>query len=414
MQETQKYKFLHWRKSFSSSFLGRSRVGPAPRLLRAEALVRVDAVNVVRVGVVRHAPRAAVAAHARVGLRLGQLVAPALRLDRREAAGSGLVLLVVVAVVDGLGLALGLALRLAVVQGRAAGVGGVAFLLLGLAVAAPDGRAAVVAVFFLLLLLGLAAQLLEEGGGLGGVLAAGADGRAVLVEEEGEGNAGEGQEGGDRRGPVDSEVLVHVRREEREGGTEEGAKDCVSSQDGGSEDEVSVDQVVHDGEENQDHAEAERCAGCDTGKPVNARVISPSKPEQADRHRDGSHERRRQTGLWRSKSGRRVLHDLDVALVVPNGIDDGGQHAYGDAEESETTNTGRPTTTLLVDDGEGGEKHVERSVDDGHVDGEQKDNGFAEEEDPGPGESCLESLTDSDLALLGICPAQVNLSGDFR
>lgn len=57
---------------------------------------------------------------------------------------------------------------------------------------------------------GLEADLLHEGFGLGGVFALFADGGAVFVEEEGEGETGEGEEGGDGRGPVDAEGSVHL------------------------------------------------------------------------------------------------------------------------------------------------------------------------------------------------------------
>lgn len=59
-------------------------------------------------------------------------------------------------------------------------------------------------------------HILQGGGGLGGELAPEPDLRAVVVEQEGEGQARDRQEGGDRTGPVYAEGRVHLRREERE------------------------------------------------------------------------------------------------------------------------------------------------------------------------------------------------------
>lgn len=84
----------------------------------------------------------------------------------------------------------------------------------------------------------LGAHALEDCGSLCGELAPHADSLAVLVEQEGERHAGEGQEGRDGAGPVDAEVLVHVRREERECSAKEGTQNRVCGQDRGSEDDV--------------------------------------------------------------------------------------------------------------------------------------------------------------------------------
>ena len=72
-----------------------------------------------------------------------------------------------------------------------------------------------------------------------------------------------------------------------------------------------------------------------------------------------------------------------IALVVVNGVGYGYQHADCDAAECETTNTRGPAAAFLEDYGKGSKHHVERAVDDGHVDGEEKDDRFAEEEYPG-------------------------------
>ena len=60
-----------------------------------------------------------------------------------------------------------------------------------------------------------------------------------------------------RKHLLDAQVGVHLRREQREGGTEERSQHRVGGEDRGGEDGVGVDKVVHDAEEDQDHAKAE-------------------------------------------------------------------------------------------------------------------------------------------------------------
>lgn len=77
----------------------------------------------------------------------------------------------------------------------------------------------------------LGAHALEDGGSLGGKLAPHADALAILVEEEREGHASQGEEGGDGAGPVDAEIFVHVGGEEGESGAKERSEDRVGSED---------------------------------------------------------------------------------------------------------------------------------------------------------------------------------------
>lgn len=84
----------------------------------------------------------------------------------------------------------------------------------------------------------LGAHLGKDSRGFGSVLALGTDLVAILVEESREGHAGQRQKGGDGTCPVNTQVLVHVGREQRERGTEEGSKDRVGSQCGGGKDDI--------------------------------------------------------------------------------------------------------------------------------------------------------------------------------
>lgn len=62
------------------------------------------------------------------------------------------------------------------------------------------------------------------------------------------------------------------------------------------------------------------------------------------------------------------LIDSRVSLIVKDGVSDGNDHAYCDTTERESSDSWRPAASLLVDDREGCEHHVQRSVNDRHVD----------------------------------------------
>lgn len=84
----------------------------------------------------------------------------------------------------------------------------------------------------------LGADVLHHASRLGRVLALGTNPFAITIEEEGEGDARYGQEGWNRAGPVDAEVLVHVGREQREDSAKERTEHRVGGQDRGGVDEV--------------------------------------------------------------------------------------------------------------------------------------------------------------------------------
>ena len=207
----------------------------------------------------------------------------------------------------------------------------------------------------------------------------------VAIEQEGKRHADEGEKGGDGAGPVDAETVVHAGGEKGERGAEEGAQDAVGGEDAGGVDGVRVDEVVGDAQEDEDHAEAEGRRRHDAHDPVDARGVGPREPEQAGGQADGAEHAWGEAGLGRGAGCAGGGGGAEVALVVGDGVGDGGEHAGGDAEEGEAADAGAPAAVLLEDDGEGGEHHVEGAVDDGHVDAEEEDDGFAEEENPWAG-----------------------------
>ena len=134
---------------------------------------------------------------------------------------------------------------------------------------------------------------------------------------------------------------------------------------------------------------------------MDGRVIGPCEDEKADRDADTSYHCRGKAGFWRCADfafSNSSVFSAFVAVVVWNGVDNSSEHADRDAEKGKTTNAFAPAAVLLEDDREGGEHHVQCSVYDRHVDREEEDNGFFEEEDPGAGKGDFEGFADALLA----------------
>jgi hypothetical protein len=227
---------------------------------------------------------------------------------------------------------------------------------------------------------------------------------AILVEQERERNAHQREKRRNGRGPVDTKVLIHVAREQRERGTEERPQNRVGSQHRRGVDRVRVYQVVHDGNEDEQHAEAKGRGADDAYDPMDRRVVCPREPEHTDGKADATDKRGREACL----GGRRVFPfrlvgvlDFPVARVVPKNVEDGNNKAYSNTKECEAANTLGPPARLLEDDGEGGEEHVKGTVDDGHVDREQEDDGLPQEQDPGAGDGDLEGFRWGLLVCIG-------------
>ncbi len=125
---------------------------------------------------------------------------------------------------------------------------------------------------------------------------------------------------------------------------------------------------------------------------MNAWVIRPREPEHANWEGDSTRQGRHETRLWRGTRGGCCSGGPDVAPIVPNGISDSNHHAYHDAEERETSYSFAPAAHFLEDDWKGSEEHVQRAVDDGHIDGDEEDDWFTEEEDPGTNQGSFEAL----------------------
>ena len=141
--------------------------------------------------------------------------------------------------------------------------------------------------------------------------------------------------------------------------TEKRTEDRVGCQDGSGEDDICVDEVVHNRQKHQNHAETEWNTGRDTDHEVDAWRICPCEPEQADCKADTANHTSWKTRFWGCEA---IVSsaDLYISLVVEDGVCDCEDHADGDTKEGKTANTLRPTAVLLVDDWECAEKHVPR------------------------------------------------------
>ena len=73
-----------------------------------------------------------------------------------------------------------------------------------------------------------------------------------------------------------------MRRKKWECSAERRSQDGVCGEHGGSVDCVRVDEVVHDAQEDEDHAEAEGHGAEDADNPVDAGAVRPCEPKEAD------------------------------------------------------------------------------------------------------------------------------------
>lgn len=175
---------------------------------------------------------------------------------------------------------------------------------------------------------------------------------SIPEEQEWERHADQRQESRDAARPMDAQPIIHVGREEREHGTEDASEKGVGSEDAGGVDGVGVDEVVHDGEEKKDHAEAEGGGEHDADDPVDARIVRPSEDEEADGEADAADHAGREAGLWRRAVSTFAYSDrfgASVAVVVGDGIDDGSEHADEDAQEGQRADALGPVAVFLVD-----------------------------------------------------------------
>lgn len=122
---------------------------------------------------------------------------------------------------------------------------------------------------------------------------------------------------------MDPQILEHVCREQWKGCTEQGTQDGVGGKDGGGIDNVGVDEVVHDGEEDEDHAKAEGGGGDDGDGPVDGGRVGPCEPEETDGEGGTGDHGSVETLFWRCATTS-FLGSTDVTFVlVENAVEEG-------------------------------------------------------------------------------------------
>lgn len=192
------------------------------------------------------------------------------------------------------------------------------------------------------------------------------------------------------RRPRRPQPLVHAPRKQRERRAEQAAQHGVGRKRAGRvRAPVAVGQVGRDGEEERDEADPERDARGDGERPVVLRTRRPREPEQPERDGPGDEGEVGETSFRRGGGGGRGAEFGCVVRV--DAVDERGAggcdgHADADAEEGEAGDAWGPVAGFGEDDGVGGEVEVEDAVAEGHVEGEEEEDGFGEEHDPWPGE----------------------------
>lgn len=180
---------------------------------------------------------------------------------------------------------------------------------------------------------------------------------------------------------MDPQPRVHLAREQRERGAEERAEDRARGEHGRRVDGVRIHEIVETGHEDEDGAEAEGRRESDARRPGRGGGVGPRECEHADRQGQGADHAGREAGFRGRRAGG---GEAGVPAVVEDGVDETGEHAEREAEECEAGDTGVPAPVGLVDDGKGPHEHVDSPVKDSEVGGGDEDDGFGEEEDPGP------------------------------
>ena len=173
-------------------------------------------------------------------------------------------------------------------------------------------------------------------------------------------------------------ALAHTYRakeREREREREEKSKEGNYSQGG-----ISINNIIKGTEEDAKQTESDQQSRGHRDRPVNLRLEArPAKPEQARRKGDTANDRRGHAPFGNRDSMIRI----QFAIVRGLGQDD--VDATADLANHETPvrkagHTGGEAMNRLKDDGVRGEKEVEEPVQEGHVDTQEEDNGFEEEQ----------------------------------
>jgi hypothetical protein len=105
---------------------------------------------------------------------------------------------------------------------------------------------------------------------------------------------------------------------------------------------------------------------------VNVFLCTPTVPEQTDRHEQRAVYHRGQAEL-RLHHSIILLREMYKDLIASNTKETHTNYrTYHHSYKSKASGTSREVVLFLEDDGEGGEKEVEVTINDGHMDGQEE------------------------------------------
>lgn len=228
------------------------------------------------------------------------------------------------------------------------------------------------------------------------ILATSTDLGAKEPEDKGNCAASQANECQKRRSPLVTESVVHLLSEQDAAGTPETSDTRLGSKGRGGLVLVGVDQVVVRRVVKEDEAEADGPATESGSNPVKIRVRSPCKDEQSNRNEPAREHHGDQTNLRRRIAVVLCTH-LEVVLIDQRRQDCRHKDAEGQRDEHQTGDTSRIAFALLVNNGEGDEEHVKKTVENAHVQRNEKHNEFGEKQLEGSDHEDLESLAHGSL-----------------
>lgn len=210
-------------------------------------------------------------------------------------------------------------------------------------------------------------------------------------EEEGNPAASQTDECQKRRSPLVAESVVHLLSEQNTASAPETSDTRLGGKGRGGLVLVGVDQVVVCRVVEEDEAKADRPTTESGSNPVKARVRSPCKDEHSNGDEPAGEHHGDQTNLRRRLAVVLGTH-LEVVLVDQRREECRHDNAEGKGDEHETGDTSRIAFALLVHNREGDEEHVEKTVENTHVQRNQKHNEFSEKQLEGSDHEDLDSL----------------------
>lgn len=193
------------------------------------------------------------------------------------------------------------------------------------------------------------------------------DGGAFEVEDIRDQATREGDESQERARPLVAQTAVHLLREEDDTGAPEASDARLCGQGAGRLVLVGVDKVVVGRVVQEDEAKADG-ESSHHGSPVReTRVGGPTEDEQADGDEPTGEHHRNESSFrgWFAVGGLRA--ETEIVLVDERRAARREEDADRQWDEHETRATFGPSFSVDVNDRIGHEKHVQKPVEDRHV-----------------------------------------------